>query len=92
MIKQSLKNAIDLSLTPTIDADNLDFEIGMDTDEWVYDMEVDMAIDSHEPVSGIDYNILRNKPQINSVTLEGNKSLEEFSIGLASIESITNMF
>lgn len=83
MVKQSLKNAIDLSLTPTIDADNLDFEIGMDTDEWIYDMDVDMTIDSHEPASGIDYNILRNKPQINSVTLEGNKSLEE--LGLRAI-------
>lgn len=83
MVKQSLKNAIDLNLTPTINSDNLDYEIGMDTDDWLYDMDVDVSIDSHEPASGIDYNSLRNRPQINSVLLEGNKTLEE--LGLRAI-------
>lgn len=31
--------------------------------------------------SGTDnYNLLKNKPQINGVTLEGNKTLEELGI------------
>lgn len=33
-----------------------------------------------------DYNLLDNKPQINSVTLQGNKSLPDIGVG-----SLTNM-
>lgn len=33
-----------------------------------------------------DYNALTNKPQINSVTLAGNKSLD--NIGAASVENL----
>lgn len=47
---------------------------------------VDMAVDDKVTINNLDYQSLKNKPQINSITLEGNKSLEE--IGITPISNI----
>lgn len=47
---------------------------------------VDMAVDDKVTINNLDYESLKNKPQINSITLEGNKSLEE--IGITPISNI----
>lgn len=39
-----------------------------------------------------DYNLLSNKPQINSVELKGNKSLPDIGIETASSDEITSIF
>lgn len=35
-----------------------------------------------------DYNELRNKPQINGVTLQGNKELEALGVSAMSVQDI----
>lgn len=47
---------------------------------------VDMAVDDKVTINNLDYESLKNKPPINSITLEGNKSLEE--IGITPISNI----
>lgn len=47
---------------------------------------VDIALNDKVKVNNLDYESLKNKPQLNSVTLKGNKSLEE--IGIAPISNI----
>ena len=39
-----------------------------------------------------DYNKLKNKPQINSVELVGNRELEDLGIIEASAQDILNLF
>lgn len=39
-----------------------------------------------------DYNLLKNKPSIEEVTLEGNKSFEELGLIETSFDEIDNMF
>ena len=56
----------------TIDEDeNLDFTIDSD------DISLDFTVDPFVNVATNNYNELINKPQINSVELQGNKSFEE---------------
>lgn len=47
-------------------------------------LDVKEYIGSGQPGESKDYNKLVNKPQINGVTLEGNKTLEE--LGIAPLE------
>lgn len=47
---------------------------------------VDMVVDDKVNINNLDYESLTNKPKLNSVTLEGNKSLEE--IGITPISNI----
>lgn len=44
------------------------------------------------PGSTTDYNQLSNKPQIEGVTLEGNKTYSELNLEAISGETITNIF
>lgn len=44
------------------------------------------------PGSTIDYNQLSNKPQIEGVTLEGNKTYPDLNLEAISGETITNIF
>lgn len=39
-----------------------------------------------------DYNVLRNKPSIESTVLIGNRTLEDFGIGLSAYQSIYQLF
>lgn len=46
----------------------------------------DISFDDKVTVRSLNYESLMNKPKLNSVTLEGNKSLEE--IGITPISNI----
>lgn len=35
-----------------------------------------------------DYNLLKNKPEIEGVTLQGNKSFKELGLGMLSVQEI----
>jgi hypothetical protein len=56
----------------------------------VYEGEYDMPAPSGEGTK--DYNLLYNKPQINNVTLIGNKMLPEIGIDTISYLDIANLF
>ena len=46
----------------------------------------DISFNDKVAVNNLNYESLTNKPKLNSVTLEGNKSLEE--IGITPISNI----
>lgn len=57
---------------------------------WVYvTSEESMVQDTWETVQVNDYNVLENKPRINNVVLEGNKTTEQ--IGIEVDTGITNI-
>lgn len=54
------------------------------------EVEADVITEiNHNTVS--DYNLLTNKPQINSVTLVGNKSLPEIGVDVISNMELEEM-
>lgn len=58
--------------------------IKIDSDEYDLDFEITETINTESSsIEGYNYNNLRNKPQINSVTLEDNLSLKD--LGLRAI-------
>ena len=59
-------------------------EMNVDRQKIPIALDVKEYIGGCQPGESKDYNKLVNKPQINGVTLEGNKTLEE--LGIASIE------
>lgn len=61
--------------------DGSTIELNVDTNN--YDLDFVESINPGPPSKGQDYNNLRNKPQINSVTLQGNITLRQ--LGLRSI-------
>jgi len=46
--------------------------IDLELDTNGYDLDISQSINPGKPSGGQDYNNLKNKPQINSVTLQGN--------------------
>lgn len=46
---------------------------------------------SVQPVISMEYETMKNKPQINGVTLEGNKTNEEILIGAISNVEIEDL-
>lgn len=73
-------------------------DMTVDTNEQVVDMTVDDGAETVEMETDSilvvrDYSILSNKPAINEHELRaGENTLNEIGIGLASAESITNLF
>lgn len=65
---------IDMPTPSDIDIDVISGDAAM------YDVDVDITINPLAPFSGPDYNNLRNKPSINGVTLESNKTSEEIGV------------
>lgn len=61
--------------------DGSTIELNVDTNN--YNLDFAESINPGPPSAGQDYNKLRNKPQINSVTLQGNITLQQ--LGLRSI-------
>ena len=51
-------------------------------------MSIDFEIDEMFTISTVDYDALKNKPQINDVELIGNISLEALGITILTNEEI----
>lgn len=55
--------------------------------------QIPIALNEGQNFGGSDnYQVLKNKPQINGVTLQGNKSLSDIGIGTISLSEIQKMF
>lgn len=52
---------------------------------------VDIQVDDKIKVNNLDYDSLKNKPQLNSVTLKGNKTFEEIGINPISNIELLNL-
>ena len=66
--------------------------IGANGNWFVWDPEQEEFVDTGIPAEGADdYNDLRNKPQINSVTLTGNKTTEDLSLNIHATVSGENV-
>ena len=53
----------------------------------IFDIQVDDKIN----VQNSDYDYIKNKPQLNSVTLKGNKTFEEIGINPISNIELLNL-
>lgn len=74
-----------LEIQLELDTDDVELDLQLDTD----DTELTFAMDNVIPVGGVeDYEKLKNKPQINGVTLIGNKTTEELKIETEETEEI----
>lgn len=64
--------------------DNQEIEINLDDD--ILELEIDdndtleIGLENSDVIYANNYNQLENKPQINNITLEGNKTLEDLGI------------
>ena len=64
--------------------DNQEIEINLDDD--ILELEIDdndtleIGLENSDVIYENNYNQLENKPQINNITLEGNKTLEDLGI------------
>ena len=54
--------------------------IELELNDNLYDLDISQTINPGTPSGGQDYNNLRNKPQINSVTLQSNVALSELDL------------
>lgn len=76
---------LEIELQQLDEFDSMDIDIG--TDERCSDY-LDVEIGSLARVGGTtDYNDLENKPQINGVTLEGNKTPQDLHITTSQLEN-----
>lgn len=76
---------LEIELQPLDEFDSMDIDIG--TDECCSDY-LDVEIGSLARVGGTtDYNDLENKPQINGVILEGNKTPQDLHITTSQLEN-----
>lgn len=55
------------------------------------DSEEEIDIEEETSVTNMDYNYLRNKPQINEVELINNKNLEELRVHSLTNSEIENL-
>lgn len=76
---------LEIELQPLDEFDSMDIDIGID--ECCSDY-LDVEIGSLARVGGTtDYDDLENKPQINGVTLEGNKTPQDLHITTSQLEN-----
>lgn len=50
------------------------------------------AVRRAESIADLDYTVLKNKPKIEDVTLDGNRQIQDFGVTQASAEDIYLMF
>lgn len=88
-------NCIDISIDNDeeilIDSQEDPNTINVDSEE---DDNIEISVNNNEAIFRTDYNLLHNKPQINSIELKGNKTLEDLNIqekGNYPNERVTNI-